>query len=212
MKNLAYRKCYPVWKHNLSTGLKKRRLLHINRILDGRLLDKAWLNGKRILEIGCASGADFIQFFKEYQDVDITGIDISHYDIQQSNVTFMVMDAEKTPFEDKQFDFTVSIGVLEHIQPVEKLCRVIAEIDRISKEYVVLVPSISTFLEPHTGDFFWQLRPRGRKRNYNHLNYYSDDAWLQFGGFSGAKITRFGYIPLLIENSIIYRVIERGNG
>jgi ubiquinone/menaquinone biosynthesis C-methylase UbiE len=157
------------------------------------------------LEIGCSSGADFLRFFKDVEGVKLTGIDILPQNIKQSNVTFLQMDAEATPFQDKSFDLTVSIGVLEHIEPIEKLCKVITEIDRISKEYVIIIPNISTLLEPHTVDFFWQLRATYKKKKYNALNYFSDEAWLQFGGFSGAKITRFAYIPGLIKNTIIVK-------
>jgi ubiquinone/menaquinone biosynthesis C-methylase UbiE len=203
MLNFLYKKYYHTWKHSWAKSLKERRLLYVNTILGGRLFDKSWLNGKKILEIGCSSGADFLQFFKDIKGVNLTGIDIAPQNIQQSNVTFLQMDAETIPFQDKSFDLTVSIGVLEHIQPIEKLSKVIAEIDRVSKEYVVIVPNISTFFEPHTVSFFWQLRARNKKKKHNTLNYFSDDAWLKFEGFSGVEITRFSYIPGLIKNTII---------
>jgi ubiquinone/menaquinone biosynthesis C-methylase UbiE len=205
MFDVFYRRFYPTWKHRWVTSLKKRRISYFSTLLGGHLFDESWLSGKNILEIGCSSGADFLQFFKDIKGVRFTGIDILPQKIKQPNVTFLQMDAEVTPFQDKSFDLTVSIGVLEHIQPIEKLCKVIAEIDRISKEYVVIVPNISTLLEPHTVDFLWQLRAMNKKKKYSALNYFSDEAWLQFGGFSGAKITRFAYIPLLIKNTIIVK-------
>jgi ubiquinone/menaquinone biosynthesis C-methylase UbiE len=205
MLNFLYKKYYPTWKRYWAKNLKRRRLLYVNAILEGRLFDKSWLNGKKILDIGCSSGADFLQFFKDIEGVNLTGIDIAPQNIQQSNVTFLQMDAEATPFQNKSFDLTVSIGVLEHIEPIEKLSKVIAEIDRVSKEYVIIVPNILTFLEPHAVEFFWQLRSMNKKKKYNALNYFSDEAWLQFGGFSGAAITRFSYIPGLIKNTIIVK-------
>jgi ubiquinone/menaquinone biosynthesis C-methylase UbiE len=209
MLNFLYKRFYPRWKHYYATSLKKRRLSYVNTILGGRLFNKSWLNGKNILEIGCSSGADFLHFFENSKEVNLTGIDIEPQNIRQSNVTFLQMDAESTPFKDKSFDLTVSIGVLEHIEPIEKLSKVIAEIDRISKEYVIIVPNILTLLEPHTVDFFWQLRAINKKKKYNALNYYSDDAWLKFGGFSGAKVTRYSYIPGLIKNTVIAKVISK---
>jgi ubiquinone/menaquinone biosynthesis C-methylase UbiE len=146
-----------------------------------------------------------LKFFKDVKGVNLTGIDIAPQNIRQSNVTFLQMDAEATPFKDKSFDLTVSIGVLEHIEPIEKLSKVIAEIDRISKAYAIIVPNISTLLEPHTVDFFWQLRAGNKKKKYGALNYFSDEAWLQFGGFSGAEIRRFAYIPGLIKNTVIVK-------
>jgi ubiquinone/menaquinone biosynthesis C-methylase UbiE len=178
----------------------------MNKLLEGRLLDRHWLNGKKILDLGCSVGRDFLRFFKDFNEVSLTGIDISPQNIQQSNVTFLQVDAEATPFKDKSFDLTVSIGVLEHIQPIEKLCKVIAEIDRISKEYIIIVPNISTFFEPHAVSFFWQLRAMNKKKNPGYpINYFSDEAWLQFTGFCDAEIKRFAYIPGFIKNTIIIK-------
>jgi len=70
---------------------------------------------------------------------------------------------------------------------------------------MMLVPNISTFFEPHTTDFFWQLTSARRKKPYPYLNYYSDEAWLQFKGLKEAKIKRFSYIPFLIKNTVIYK-------
>ena len=205
MLNYLYNKFYRTWKHNWAKSLKMRRLLYVNDILGGCLFDKSWLNGRKILDIGCSSGADFLQFFKDFNGLSLTGIDIRPQNIQQSNVTFLQTDAEATPFQDKSFDLAVSIGVLEHIEPIEKLSKVITEIDRISKAYVIIVPNISTFFEPHTVSFLWQLRAKNKKKKYDFLNYFSDETWLKFTGFSGAEITRFTYIPGLIKNTIIFK-------
>jgi SAM-dependent methyltransferase len=205
IRKLLYTKYHPLWKRRISTGLKKRRLEFINsEILGGQLFNADWLNGKRILEIGCEQGYDFIRFFKNY-DVHIVGVDLKAHHLDQENTEFIQLDAEFMPFEDKSFDLCVSFGVLEHIQPIEKLCRVISQINRLSKSYVMLVPSISTVFEPHALGFFWPLRPGSRKQEYSSLNYYSDEAWLQFEGFKEAKIMRFSYIPMLLQNTIIYK-------
>lgn len=205
MKDIVYKKYYKIWKTKYSVYVKKKRVRFINDVMSGRLFDQAWLDGKNILEIGSAHGSDFIQFFK-HPNLKITAVDIIDYDIKQDNVTFLKADAEKLPFDDKHFDFCVSFGVLEHIQPIEKLCNVISEIDRVSKSYAMIVPCISTFFEPHTADFLWQLRSSGNKRVYSRLNYYSDEAWMQFQGFDGASVKRYSYIPFLIRNTLIYKL------
>jgi ubiquinone/menaquinone biosynthesis C-methylase UbiE len=195
---------YYMWKLKYSTSLKRKRVQFINRIAAGNLLDKTWLDGKKVLEIGCAHGKDFIQFIN-YPCVQITGIDIKDQDIEQDNVTFLKMDAQELPFEDKYFDLCVSFGVLEHIQPIEKLSRVIRQIDRVSKSYAIIVPSISTILEPHTASFLWQLKSSEKKLKYTCLNYYSDEAWLQFQGFNNAHTKRYSYIPFFLKNTLIYK-------
>lgn len=199
------RRFVPLWQKHGSLRFKRNRLKFIDGLLEGRLFDPTWLDGKRILEVGCANGVDFLQFFKDQSSVELTGVDITDYGLQQENVTFIQADAEELPFEDKHFDLCCTFGVLEHIQPIEKLCRVITEIERVSKSYLMLVPSVSTRLEPHMASFRWQLKPCGKKKGHGSLNYFSDDAWLKFEGFEGAKVARHQYIPLLVTNTIIYK-------
>lgn len=210
MKSAFYKKYHPIWQKKYAVPLKRKRLDFIGQLMGGKLWDHSWLKGKRILEVGCATGKDFIRFFENIQDLEITGVDSGQFSLDQTNATFINLDAEKLPFADEEFDLCVTFGVLEHIQPIEKLCRVISEIDRVSKSYVMVVPCISTIFEPHTAQFFWQNRAKHRKHSYKCLNYFSDEAWLQFGGFKDAKIRRYSYIPFFIRNSIIYKFENLG--
>ena len=161
----------------------------------------------RMLEVGCATGKDCIQFLNGREDIEIVGVDIQDYGLKQDNFSLKLADAESIPYPDNYFDITVSIGVLEHIVPIEKLSRVIKEIERVSKSFVVIVPSINTVIEPHIARFFWQLQNREKKPKYaGTLIYMSDEAWLAFEGFSGAKSCRYNHIPLFINNLVIYQI------
>lgn len=161
---------------------------------------------KRVLEVGCHNGRDFTQFLDGNPHVELTGIDLVDHGISQSNFSFLSADAECLPFADDTFDLVVSIGVLEHIAPMEKLCKVVSEIDRVAVNHVIIVPSISTFVEPHTSSLLWQLRKHGSKRKYfDNLNFFSDEAWLSFEGFSSSHIKRRWLIPGLISNTYIYK-------
>lgn len=131
-------------------------------------------------------------------------MDVDKYDIQQANVRFIHGDAERIDFPDRYFDVLVSIGVLEHIEPIEKLCRVITEMRRVSKSYCVMVPSMGTILEPHTMRLRWQLRDRNKKPTIGNLNYYSDEVWTKFEGFRGAQTRRFWSIPCLSQGLAIF--------
>jgi ubiquinone/menaquinone biosynthesis C-methylase UbiE len=157
--------------------------------------------GARVVEVGCSTGKDFLQFLPE--DCELYGVDLIQYKELDPRVTFVRADAESLPFPDRSFDLAVSIGLLEHVQPIEKLCNVVREIQRVAKRYAVVVPCIMTPLEPHVLRPGWQLRGHYRKLPFDALNYFSDDAWLQFGGFRGAKTRRLWYLPGLIHNLCI---------
>jgi ubiquinone/menaquinone biosynthesis C-methylase UbiE len=188
----------------LNKYLSQRRLRIINQLVSEELTK----GGKyqKILEVGCANGKDFVQLCADNHNIQITGIDVDDYGLRQSNFSMLVGDAEAIDFPDCHFDLTVSFGVLEHIQPIEKLAKVIREIDRVSKKYVIVVPSVSTLIEPHSASILWQLRSKEKKKPYSRLNYFSDEAWLQFEGFKMAKTTRFFHLPPLVSNLIIYKI------
>jgi ubiquinone/menaquinone biosynthesis C-methylase UbiE len=199
-----FRLLYPLWAHTgIFLNRKRRRVDVIIKLMESKLL-----NSGRILEIGCANGQDFVRLFRGRSDLEIYGMDLEDYHIQQDNFTLIQGDAEQINYPDKYFDVTVSIGVLEHIQPIEKLCRVISEIDRVSKSYCIIVPSIGTILEPHTAKIFWQIRDHNKKAIPYAVNYFSDEAWLQFMGFHGASVHSFWYIPFVLKNLAIYKVEE----
>lgn len=206
MFNTLYKKHHQVWKNKYSMGLKRKRLEFVNqRVLEGQLFNPSWLKHKKIMELGCNTGKDFLQFFALNNELALTAIDIDEYKINQENCTFLQCDAEKLPFDDQYFDFVISVGVLEHIEPIEKLCKVISELDRVSKSFAVIVPNISTIVEPHTTGLFWPLRATHKKSTHRRLNYFSDEAWMQFEGFRHASLTRFSYIFPLITNTLIYK-------
>ena len=189
------------WSTPFAKYLKKRRIKQILNIIGD--IDEKEL---KILDVGCANGKDFIQNFKEYPNLHFTGIDIDKYEINQRNCTYIQADAQEIPFEDKYFDIVISTGVLEHITPIEKLCDIVSEIDRVGKQYCITVPCINTFFEPHVKGLFWQLKSKKWKKEYTNapLNYFSDEAWLSFKGFRNAKSKRFQYMPLVKTDLIIY--------
>ena len=101
----------------------------------------------KILEIGCGRGEDYIEHCKSLSNLELYGIDIFDYSIEQENFTFMKADAKKIDFPDMYFDFVLSFGVLEHIQPIEKLSIIIKEMGRVSKSSIHVVPAVSTKFE-----------------------------------------------------------------
>ena len=180
-------------------SLKRRRLRRLDSLVGAGLTS----SGSRVVEVGCSDGQDYIRFASEL-GVVITGVDVREVELPYPNATVVKANATELPFDDNYFDVALSIGVLEHIQPIEDLAKAAREISRVARSFVVVVPSISTVLEPHVGQFYYPLRAHKKKRVPKWgLNYFSDEAWLQFSGFQGANIERLNYFPPLISNTII---------
>ena len=180
----------------ITKTLKRRRVEFVDSVLGGALS-----NARTILEIGCGSGRDFVKSMANSK-AHIYGLDPFNAGIVQPNFTFIEGDIAEIPYPDQFFDVTLSFGVLEHIEPFEKLSLGIKEMARVSKRYCMIVPCIATRFEPHQWEYRWQLkRPNDRQL---HLNYLSDAAWLQFEGFKNARTVRFSYVPGLITSVLIY--------
>jgi ubiquinone/menaquinone biosynthesis C-methylase UbiE len=78
--------------------------------------------GKKVLEIGVGTGADYLQWLKA--GAQATGVDISQASIERArlrcelagynNADLYMADAENLPFADRTFDIVYSYGVLHH--------------------------------------------------------------------------------------------------
>lgn len=129
----------------MNTGsLRRKRYARIVEKLDLRPEDT-------ILDVGCGRGARSIAAFNETND--ITGIDIfpsSELELDRPNFRYVEADAsDLQQFANKSFDVAISVGMLEHIRPRERLLAVVAEVQRVAHRYCFVVPHKYAFLEPH---------------------------------------------------------------
>lgn len=179
----------------------------MNHVMDLILKAQGNSTGKiKVLDVGCATGRDFLTFARDETQFELYGMDNRDFSEAADGWSFVQGDAGSIDFPDNEFDVVVSIGVLEHIKPIMKLDKVSEEINRVGKNFIIIVPSNGTWLEPHRIQFNWQKRAPGHKMNDSNLFYYSDEAWLQFTGFSSGTTHRFSYIPGLINNLVITNV------
>lgn len=194
-----YERFYYEWRSSTFARLPKiHRFNAINSIVPVSPNDK-------ILEVGYGAGADYIQFLPE--SVDAWGVDINPLPLAQDRPSFHAMtgDACNLPFEDKSFDIAVSIGVFEHVAPIENLCKAVSEIVRVGKKFCIVVPSLATPFEPHATQLLWPVRRAGRRRHMPYpVMFFSDNTWLEFAALKNAKTKRVWYIPGVIQNLCIY--------
>lgn len=116
----------------------------------------------KIIDIGC--GIDG-RSFDDYAPADwqITGVDINPTErVRHKHPHFIYLqkDAQDLScFNDREFDLAISIGMLEHIPDAIVFKRIVSEIRRVAKQYIVIVPYRYCWLEPHFGIPFFPLFP-----------------------------------------------------
>ncbi len=94
--------------------------LHDQKPFD-RLFSYEEYKGKKVLEIGCGLGTMLMNWAKN--GAECTGVDLNKTSIEQTKERFKLHsldasisleDANELPFEDNQFDYVYSWGVLHH--------------------------------------------------------------------------------------------------
>ena len=97
------------------------------------------LENKKVLEIGCGFGSHAQLILNNSKNIDYTGIDITKTAIEFTKKRFELFnlrgniiqcDAEKLPFENNQFDYIWSWGVIHHSKNTEIILN---EIKRVLK-------------------------------------------------------------------------------
>ena len=185
---------YRLWKGRMSAFWRRRRLMKLLRLA-------AVPEGARILEAGCGEGKDVLQFLTG-RGYELWAADILERALPWEDVSFVRADAAELPFADGEFDLVITVGLLEHIEPLEKLCKVAGELRSVGKRQISVVPSLSTPLEPHSASPLWPWRlhrdkfgpqPDGTLR----LNFLTDHSWTKLEPFSACKVKRIWYLPAL---------------
>jgi len=97
-----------------------------------------WQGGK-LLNVGCAHGADFLPFRQRFE---LCGMDSSPSMLKQAlryshkfelYVNLMAADALSLPFPDNTFDWAISVATYHHIKGTENRERALIELRRVLK-------------------------------------------------------------------------------
>ena len=105
----------------------------------------------RILDLGCGPGGRSIAAFNS--ENEIVGVDLfdeSGLQVKPPNFVYQKGDAcNLVGIEDAAFDVAISVGMLEHIRPRDRLVSAIEETQRVARRYCFVVPHRYAFIEPH---------------------------------------------------------------
>ena len=95
-----------------------------------------------ILDVGCGKGFMLVDFLKAIPSLEVTGIDISNYAIDNSHELvrsrLKVCNCLKLPFADKSFDLVISINTIHNLD-VQGCIKSIQEIERVKKKHSYIV-------------------------------------------------------------------------
>lgn len=153
---------------------------------------------KQILDDGCGSGR-YSLALKSMGCQQVTGIDISQNSISFANkmnsfgneVKFQQGSVLELPFENEQFDFVYSNGVLHHTLDTYQ---------GLQEIFRVLQPGGSMWLYLYGGkeSLFWDLTDLCRNILKNIPQKYTQDVMIQLGYPSGRVFHRldFFYVPM----------------
>ena len=139
----------------------------------------------KILDIGCAKGFMLHDFSELIPGIQVQGIDISNYAIENCMPSVkglvQVADARELPFEDDSFDLAISVTTVHNFDRPECI-KALKEIERVSKNAFITVDAYRNDIE-REAMLAWNLTAKTIlhvdewKELFDEANYSSDYFW-----------------------------------
>ncbi len=145
--------------------------------------------GSRILDVGCGKGFMLHDFRELIPDIEVVGIDISQYAIdngkEEVRPFLQVADAKELPFEDNSFDLVISVTTVHNL--VRDECKqALQEIERVSRGNSFITVDAYRDDEEKTRMDAWNLTA---------LTYMHVDEWKSFFDEAGYSGDYYWFIP-----------------
>lgn len=138
-----------------------------------------------VLDVGCAKGFMLYDFQRLIPGLEIKGVDISRYAIENSKVEvkeyLQVADAKKLPFTDNFFDLAISITTLHNL-PKEECVHSLLELQRVSKRCFVTLDAFRN-IEDEERMHAWNLTAQTYmhvedwKKLFKQISFNGDYYW-----------------------------------
>mgnify|MGYP001246168070 FL=1 len=142
--------------------------------------------GDSLLDIGCAKGFMIYDFYRQINNIQLKGIDISSYAIENSHKEIKkflsVADAKSLPFDDKSFDHVISINTIHNLD-IDDCIKAIKEIIRVSKKNSFITVDAFKSDEEKKRMFDWNLTAKTIlsvdewKNLFKEIGYEGDFFW-----------------------------------
>jgi SAM-dependent methyltransferase len=136
-------------------------------------------SGDKILDVGCGKGYLLYEFTQAVPGVEIVGLDISEYAIQNAKEEvkpfLQAGNATVLPYPDNTFDFVVSILTLHNLYNYE-LRQALQEIERVGKQNKYIVVESYRNEAEKVNLLYWQLTCQ---------SFYTPQEWEWFFKQSG---------------------------
>ena len=143
----------------------------------------------KILDIGCAKGFMLYDFKRLIPGIEVQGIDVSQYAIENSKEEvrefLQVADARKLPFPDNYFDLAISITTLHNLSK-EDMKIALKEIMRVTKKDAFIT------LDAYRDD---EEKKRMEAWNLTALTMMHTKEWEEFFKECGYEGDYYWFIP-----------------
>ena len=143
-------------------------------------------SGAKILDVGCAKGFMLFDLKRQFPKIEVTGIDISKYAIDNSHPKIKkflkIGDAKKIDFEDNYFDLVISINTVHNLD-IDDCKKSIKEISRVSKRHSFLTVDAFNNEEEKKRMYMWNLTAKTImsveewKKTFKEIGYNGNYFW-----------------------------------
>ena len=137
-------------------------------------------NESKILDVGCAKGFMLYDFYKLNPNLDLHGIDISKYAIDNSvpeiKNKLQVANATKLPYEDNFFDLVIAINTIHNLDKDE--CEIaLKEISRVSKKNAFITVDAFNNEDEKKRMYAWNLTAKTIMPIKDWKKFFSDSKY-----------------------------------
>lgn len=101
-----------------------------------------WVENGKILVVGCRLGVEMMALQENLLGAYVAGVDIVPDFVEYAKdcgLNAQVADMHALPFEDKEFDWVLCVGTLEHAYNVERASR---ELQRVCKDWLYVTADL----------------------------------------------------------------------